>query len=126
MELLKNKRLRNREEFRHLVSISKIVFENDLPLHFRIEESVIFPIMHKRLQEGNRIVLDMISEHKYIMKRFDEIKDIKDYDKMSEELTELMKTLSIHAKQEDELFSSIHFSEEEQSIADKKALSMGF
>lgn len=126
LEILKNKTLQNKKTYSKLVSISKKMFETDLPMHFKVEELIIFPIIEKKLQDGDRIVTDMIFEHRYFIKQFDEIKDLNDYNKFIKIFSELMKTLSNHAIKEDKIFSSIHFSVKEQSIADHKARSLGF
>lgn len=125
LEFLRSKRQLSREEYLSIEPYRN-QFKIGLEAHFRIEETSIFPILMAKSQTARRTIPKLISEHTWFMQRFREFEGIEEYDISIKTLTELMISLSSHAKKEDEILSSIPLTQDEASWVNELARGVGF
>jgi len=72
------------------------------------------------------IINNLLFDHERIVKEFNRIENVKDFDLSIQILKNLINYLNIHAKKEDELFSTIVLSNEELKRMDEKVKLMNF
>ncbi|MFQ6134330.1 MAG: hemerythrin domain-containing protein [Nitrososphaerales archaeon] len=126
LECLENKKQLSREEYLLTVMPCRRLFKTSLAVHFRVEEMALFPILEVKSRKARRTISDLISEHPQIMQRFREYENIEDYDKSIKTMNDLMNTLSLHDRKENELFNSTTLSRDEVAKVDEIAQSIGF
>ena len=81
--------------------------------HFKHEEIALFPVLMMKSKTAEQITRNLIYEHKIMMDMFKEFEDIEDYDLSIKLLSGLMKYLSLHAKKEEDFFSTIQLTKDE-------------
>jgi hemerythrin-like domain-containing protein len=70
--------------------------------HFKVEEVTLFPILRKNFKELEKVISELISEHKIMVDKYFKLHDLKGSKaKRTEDLTSLLKKLSEHAKKEE-------------------------
>lgn len=110
------------EKNRNLVMFCKTFFDKYLLEHFIFEETILFPVIKLKSLESEQVVKSLILDHKYIMQTFSECKHIEEYDMLISILNGLMNRLSIHAKKEDGLLSSLNLTKEELTKIEHKSV----
>lgn len=88
--------------------------------HFKVEEEALFPVLQNRVKPLT--IENLLSDHKRIVNVFNEyLKYVDDFNRSFQLLKNLINYLDIHAKKEEELFSSITLSDEELKKIDSRA-----
>jgi len=88
--------------------------------HFKVEEEALFPVMQNKVKPLT--IENLLSDHKRIVNIFHEyLKYIDDFNRSFQLLKNLINYLDIHAKKEEEFFSSITLSDEELKKIDSMA-----
>lgn len=88
--------------------------------HFKVEEEALFPVLQNRVKPLT--IENLLSDHKRIVNVFNEyLKCVDDFNRSFQLLKNLINYLDIHAKKEEELFSSITLSDEELKKIDSRA-----
>jgi hemerythrin-like domain-containing protein len=80
--------------------------------HFKVEEEALFPVLQNKVKPLT--IENLLSDHKCIVNVFnDYLKYVDDFNRSFELLKNLINYIDIHAKKEEELFSSVTLSDEE-------------
>ncbi len=116
----------SQEEFLQIISPCCRLFRSNLPLHFEVEERALFPVLGAKSRIARRTFSSLISEHPKIMQRFHEYERMEYHDKSIETMSDLMNTLSVHARKENEFFISTILTKDEEAKVDEKAQNIGF
>jgi iron-sulfur cluster repair protein YtfE (RIC family) len=70
--------------------------------HFKVEETTLFPILRRNFKESEKLISELISEHKIMVDKYFKLRDINDFKlKRTKDLTNLLKELSTHAQKEE-------------------------
>ena len=98
----------------------KMKFETELRQHFNSEEEILFPFVMGKLPEIDRLIVELIEEHKTLRQK---ILALKESDTLVEELNDIGVILEKHIRKEErQLFQLIQesFSEEDLMLLSKK------
>lgn len=88
--------------------------------HFKLEEEVLFPILDKKVESST--IQFLLIDHERIRNIFHEyLEYVQDFDHSIQLLKNFINYLNIHAKKEEEFFSSITLSDEELKQIDETA-----
>ncbi len=80
--------------------------------HFLVEEEALFPVLYNKVK--SLTIENLVSDHIRIINVFNEyLKYVDDFNRSFQLLKNLIDYLDIHAKKEEELFSSVTLSDEE-------------
>ena len=88
--------------------------------HFKVEEEALFLVLQNKVKPLT--IENLLSDHKRIVNGFHEyLKYVDDFNRSFELLKNLINYLDIHAKKEEELFSSVTLSDEELKKIESRA-----
>lgn len=102
------------------------LFERTVPLHFDVEERLLFPLYQRKSPQAKQAVLLFCSEHQKITDTFQRYKQIDDCGQLVKALAVLMSSLALHTRSEDIFFSSIPLKEKEAAKVSLVARAIGF
>lgn len=100
--------------------------------HFKVEEVALFPVLHSVTTStltGDRVVEQLLSEHKTINSKYFKLKNITKSSKDPlKTLAELLKALSTHAEKEERLLPQLirALDEKQLRMIDEKVANMGY
>lgn len=83
------------------------------------------PILIKKSLIAEHTVNNLLKDHLIILKKFQEFETIDDYNLSIQKMNDLMKGLSIHAKKEEDFFSTIKLTITEEAIIEEVVKSIG-